>query len=82
MDHCFAQLFQLPRVNKADVDALEMVEPAFRQNFDEVSPDGLMNTSVGLTQHVEGEARERPEAWLIKPSISNFAFFVNGAARQ
>ena len=48
MDHCFARLFHLPRVNKADVDMLEMVDPAFRQNFDEVSPDALVNNQCGV----------------------------------
>jgi len=39
MNHCFARLLQyLPRGNKADLTTLKILDSAFRQNFDEVSP--------------------------------------------
>jgi hypothetical protein len=39
MDHCFARLFQYIRAsNKADVTAREILDSAFRQNFDEILP--------------------------------------------
>jgi hypothetical protein len=37
-----------PRVNKVDGATLETVNPPFRQNFDEVLPDALMNDLCGI----------------------------------
>ena len=37
MDHCFAPVALIsPRVNKADVTVREMLDSAFRQNFDDI----------------------------------------------
>ena len=45
MDHCFAPLLQyLPRINKADIAALDALNTAFRQNFDEILPRHIMNS--------------------------------------
>jgi hypothetical protein len=44
MDHCFVRLLQYlrastsPRINKADVTVREMLDSAFRQNFDDIVP--------------------------------------------
>jgi hypothetical protein len=49
VDHCFAQLLRyFPRGNKTDPAALDTLNPAFRQNFDNISPATTMNDRCGI----------------------------------
>jgi hypothetical protein len=49
MDHYFVRLPQyFPRGNKTDPAVLDILEPAFCQNFDNISPATIMNSRCGI----------------------------------
>jgi hypothetical protein len=51
-------LLHLPCGNKADITARKILGPAFRQNFDNVSPGSIMNSWCDI-----GATWRRPRNW-------------------